>query len=148
MSKVPAKEDTPQTPYHQKPHEDHTHHHDLYNLEYRDEDKDLDTAHHALRNHHAVPVSVSTSGGSALNDLDSILQGGIAGKQGKGSIIIWRVNEKPSPEEQEQSGTWRGLEDENEEYPEGGWKAWSVVLGSFFASFSVIGTMNTSGMSI
>ncbi|TDZ46905.1 putative transporter MCH4 [Colletotrichum trifolii] len=30
-----------------------------------------------------------------------------------------------------------------DDYPEGGWKAWSVVLGSWFASFSALGISNT-----
>ncbi|KAJ5535972.1 hypothetical protein N7513_009158 [Penicillium frequentans] len=31
-------------------------------------------------------------------------------------------------------------------YPEGGWNAWSVVLGSWMASFSTIGMMNSLGI--
>ncbi|QPG73454.1 hypothetical protein FOA43_000765 [Brettanomyces nanus] len=38
------------------------------------------------------------------------------------------------------------LEDnENEMYPDGGWKAYSVILGSFFCCFTLFGIMNSIG---
>ena len=36
--------------------------------------------------------------------------------------------------------------DENDIYPEGGLKAWSVVLGSFLLLFSALGTFNIIGL--
>lgn len=114
-------------------HEGDTHHHELQSLEHRGEDKDLETAHHALCSHHH-PAPVSTG-------LNTTLQDGIAGKKAKGSIIVSRVHEKPSLEEQEQGG----FGDENKEFPEGGLQAWSVVIGSFFALFSALTMMNTLG---
>ena len=40
----------------------------------------------------------------------------------------------------------KGNLDENDNYPEGGLKAWSVALGSFFLLFSGLGIMNTIGL--
>ncbi|KAG4027694.1 hypothetical protein MFRU_028g01160 [Monilinia fructicola] len=37
-------------------------------------------------------------------------------------------------------------EDENDDFPEGGLKGWSVVVGSFCGSFSVFGILNSSGI--
>ncbi|KAI9649674.1 hypothetical protein NHQ30_002255 [Ciborinia camelliae] len=37
-------------------------------------------------------------------------------------------------------------EDEKDDFPEGGLKAWSVVVGSFCGSFSVFGILNCSGI--
>lgn len=37
-------------------------------------------------------------------------------------------------------------EDEKGDFPEGGLKAWSVVVGSFCGSFSVFGILNSSGI--
>ncbi|RAL64001.1 hypothetical protein DID88_003189 [Monilinia fructigena] len=37
-------------------------------------------------------------------------------------------------------------EDDNDDFPEGGLKGWSVVVGSFCGSFSVFGILNSSGI--
>lgn len=37
-------------------------------------------------------------------------------------------------------------EDEKDDFPEGGLKGWSVVVGSFCGSFSVFGILNSSGI--
>ena len=137
MFKTPANEDSAQSPSHLQPHECNIHHRDL---EYSGTDKDLGAAHHTLRSHHPVPVPVS-------NHSDSTPQGKIAGKQAKGSTEVGRGNEKLSHEEQEQCKTRGGLGVEDDEFPEGGIKAWSVVLGSFCALFSALGIINSIGMS-
>ena len=125
------------------PHEGSTKHHELQNFGYRGEDGELGTTHHALRCHHPIPVSVPVS-----SNPDPTFQGEIAGEKAKSSIIVRSVIEKrASLEEQEQCGTQGGSGDDYEEFPEGGLKAWSVVLGSFFALFSSLGIMNTIGMS-
>lgn len=38
------------------------------------------------------------------------------------------------------------VEEDDDDYPEGGWKAWSVVFGSFCAMVASLGTMNTIGV--
>ncbi|KAJ5649179.1 uncharacterized protein N7484_002902 [Penicillium longicatenatum] len=40
----------------------------------------------------------------------------------------------------------QSAETDPDSYPEGGWNAWSVVLGSWMASFSTIGMMNSLGI--
>lgn len=37
-------------------------------------------------------------------------------------------------------------EDDKDDYPEGGRKAWLVVIGSFCGSFSVFGLLNSTGV--
>ena len=139
MSKVPVNEDTPQSHSLPVPHEGNTYHHELQTTsKYQREDRDFGTAQHALRGHR--PVSVPVPDGS-----DSTLQDEIARHKDKSGIMVRTVTEKPSLEEREQSGTQGDFGDENEEFPEGGLKAWSVVLGSFFALFSALGMMNTIG---
>lgn len=49
-------------------------------------------------------------------------------------------DESPDPSNEESHGTNPDF------YPEGGWSAWSVVLGSWMASFSTIGMMNSLGI--
>ena len=39
-----------------------------------------------------------------------------------------------------------GVVDDDENYPEGGLKAWSVVLGSFCLLFAGLGIMNSTGV--
>lgn len=138
MSKVPVNVDTPQHLTHPKSHEGNTHNHDI---ECQKEGGDLGTAHCVLCNHHTVPAPVPP----VSNDSDPILQGEIAEKKAKGGMEVRSGNDKPSLEEQEQCTTPGCLG--GEEYPEGGWKAWSVVLGSFFALFSALGIINTIGLS-
>lgn len=104
------------------------------------EDKSVGTGHHAPPSHHPIPVPVSS-------DSDSTLPGEIVEEKAKDNAEVRRGNEKPSLEDQEQSRTRGSLGDEIEEFPEGGLKAWTVVLGSFLALVSSLGIINTIGMS-
>lgn len=38
------------------------------------------------------------------------------------------------------------IKSDDDGYPEGGWKAWTVVFGSFCAMMASLGTMNTIGV--
>lgn len=115
------------------PHEGDSHYHS-HSVECPGQGQDLWTIHHSL--HRCPPVPV----------LESTLLGEIAEKKARSSIIVMKVDGNISLEDQEQSGT-QGSGDVNEEFPEGGWKAWSVVVGSFFALFSALAILNTIGMS-
>lgn len=139
MFKPAVNEGSPRPPSPTKLREGNGPQHDL---EYRGEDKELGSAHRPLSSHHPISVPVPTS-----NYSDSILQGKITGDKAKSSAEVRRSNEKPSLEDLEKCRAWEGLRDKSEEFPEGGFKAWSVVLGSFLALFSALGIMNTIGMS-
>jgi len=57
-----------------------------------------------------------------------------------------QTEELPSAPIDEKAGNGTNPQNENESlYPEGGWKAWSVVLGSFLAMVTCFGIMNTIG---
>ena len=91
---------------------------------------EVGTAHNVPRCHHPDPDPVS-------NISDSTPPGEIVGEKVNGSTEVARGNG---------CRIGGGLGDENEEFPEGGFKAWAVVLGSFFALVSSLGIMNTIGM--
>ncbi|KAJ5912618.1 hypothetical protein N7504_001501 [Penicillium tannophilum] len=63
-----------------------------------------------------------------------------------------KVSEYDAPRDQSSDtsndgeSTPQSHESDPDFYPEGGWNAWSVVLGSWMASFSTIGMMNSLGV--
>ncbi|KAF8456595.1 major facilitator superfamily domain-containing protein [Terfezia claveryi] len=105
-------------------------------------------AHHSLYGRHPVLVPTEDSA-STLHGAQREEKWG-----GKG-CVEGREEEPEAGRESLQTGSKaevkpegslkEGLVDDNENFPEGGQKAWSVVLGSFCLLFAGLGIMNTIG---
>lgn len=141
MFKVPTNEDTPHPLGHRRSRGSH---HER-GFELRDDENAIGTAHHAIYSHHPVPLppdeSVSTLDGTLTKDERRPI--GAAGSPEMGTGL----DSRRAARETEVSGgsPMEAGVGENEDYPEGGVKAWSVVLGSFCLLFAGLGIMNTIG---
>ena len=144
MFKVPTNEDTPHLPFSRKPQAGpHEHGFDL-----RDDDTAIGTAHHSLYGHHPVPVPAQDSA-STLHGVLSEEKGsgekGVEGQKEETAVGGEPLQTGNKVEREGEGGLEEGLVDNNEIYPEGGLKAWSVVLGAFCLLFAGLGLMNTIG---
>jgi len=138
MFKVPTNEDTPYLPQGRKPQEGPCAH----GFELQDDDTAIGTPHHALHGHHLVPVPVPAE------DSAPTLHGALTEEKGsrKSSVGGRESLQAGNKAERERDGDLEeGLVDDNEVFPEGGLRAWSVVLGSFCMLFASLGIMNTIG---
>ena len=134
-------EDTPHLPSYRKPkvgpHE--------HGFQPRD-DTTIGTAHHSLYGHHPVPVPVEDSTSALHGTLSEEKGGGIEAPEEETEVGKESFKTVDKAEGDAGGGIERGLVDDNEIFPEGGLKAWSVVLGSFCLLFASLGIMNSTGV--
>jgi len=120
-----------------------------HGFELRDDDTAIGTAHHSLYGHHPVPVPAEDSA-STLNGVSSEEKGrgerGVEGPEEETAVGRESLQTGNKAEGEGEGGLEEELVDDDESYPEGGLKAWSVVLGSFCLLFAGLGLMNTIGV--
>lgn len=108
----------------------------LPDLEVRDDDTTIGTPNPSV----LVPVEDSAS------TLQGALSASEESRNSKRRVGSWEGETRAETKSPLAGNKAEGGGDDNDIFPEGGLKAWSVVLGSFCLLFAGLGIMNTIGV--